>query len=1167
MNRTINLDRIGAKGKKSIRDFVNVNNVNQLIELTETMGIEIPLDKRIKKADKIKKIKENFAYSYWGGEYNNEVRNRQNERKKATIRITKDTKKPREFDAIKGFQARRYFVGVKDANELYQAIRHRVNKLVGGGIVSPSIILHFKSKQDGSIVQRTIAGDYLINVDEFLDRIQEVRQGSVEGSTAIPEEEFDLILNFFDLRSQAIGANSNSKKMLFNVVGIDGGKNGTCWKQVLEYLGIETEQVLNDFDVFRKFLEDRNLDHIKIIGNHISFDDNVFDLFNRNKLYKIETTEGKKVKRNNCIKPTLNDFKYPTLFRLTEEEPTHTLVYDAHLQHIDIIKDNCIEINEDIYFSMTGKIIKDQKIIFTASQLYDKSFERQTIKVNHYYLAFDLETIVDWDEYRVMKPYSLSIAIANDNDLTELNNIDKANDEAKLTKWRRDKVYSFVGWDCVEQLFNLLAKLHIKYRNKPNNIFTFMSFNGSNFDNFFLLDYLLKAKRPEFYIQNIFYNDNCLLKFTINGKDTFFDLRKHLVGSLKSNCDSFQVKICAKTTFDHHKAQNLYEEGKLIKYMTGNQELKKYNENDVLSLLVIFKRYQEALESIPATQELSKNMTNSFTTKTNKTYSTIGSLSMECFKENFKNLDYKHFQGEFTKKKKQNKQTEMKALHVLPKLTQDEYNNIQKYKCAGRVELFNGVQEINEPVVSIDKCSMYPYVMAVLDCYYPAGEKIETKQFKKDKIGFYRCSIDQSTLWTKSNYTQEDCPELHPIQLKHLNEGNLPNIYPKKEYEVSKRTGKELGLKENNYSSKEILEDYWISSVMIEQLQRYKCKVEIKEGFYFTHKIKGCDLFKHLLDFMKAKNNQDILKKKKDPKYNPALRETYKLLMNSISGKLIEDLHLSKTEMMDIYKLKEMENDDNIVKVEEINFIGEQAFITYTKKQECMMSKQRPIYMGVLIYDYSKCDMFNTAYSIMGKNECIYTDTDSLKVRKSRFMCDEVQEYYKNTQVRHHEEVELVDKRYINHSLFDSNSKVFGSYEDEFEDLQPDYFSCVQKKSWGAVNTKTNKYEISFKGVPKTNIIFDIDKSYSWLTKNVNKKGELQYEINNYKDVNNYIEENKQDSVANNVYSFFVNLNKTRCCYTLGTNFRRVVKQNVSVEDNVMNNKVQLQPYVKKISI
>ena len=40
-----------------------------------------------------------------------------------------------------------------------------------------------------------------------------------------------------------------------------------------------------------------------------------------------------------------------------------------------------------------------------------------------------------------------------------------------------------------------------------------------------------------------------------------------------------------------------------------------------------------------------------------------------------------------------------------------------------------------------------------------------------------------------------------------------------------------------------------------------------------------------------------------------------------------------------------------------------------------------------------------------------------------------------NIQVPHWSEVEKFDARYANHKIYDANSKVFGSFEDELEDL------------------------------------------------------------------------------------------------------------------------------------
>jgi len=71
-------------------------------------------------------------------------------------------------------------------------------------------------------------------------------------------------------------------------------------------------------------------------------------------------------------------------------------------------------------------------------------------------------------------------------------------------------------------------------------------------------------------------------------------------------------------------------------------------------------------------------------------------------------------------------------------------------------------------------------------------------------------------------------------------------------------------------------------------------------GFVFENKVKSCEMFRFLLEIMNKKNEQDSLKSSKTQKhlYNSALRETLKLLMNAISGKVIEGLHLEQTAVM-----------------------------------------------------------------------------------------------------------------------------------------------------------------------------------------------------------------------------------------------------------------------------
>ena len=216
---------------------------------------------------------------------------------------------------------------------------------------------------------------------------------------------------------------------------------------------------------------------------------------------------------------------------------------------------------------------------------------------------------------------------------------------------------TFLGYDCSTKFIEWVLKEQI------DKAFVFIGFNNANFDNFILLDALLRYDGlNEFSVGDIFYNGSQLLNFHMCGRHDTFDIHKHLMGSLKNNCDSFKINCCAKKSFDHNKAQQLYLNGELINFITDNEELKEYNEFDVLATAVLFQKYKDALEAIEATKEYSKEL---------HSIKTIGSLIYKVFE-----------------KSKRDKKFD------LPKLNYKQYTDLQKSKIAGRVELFNGIQKV-----------------------------------------------------------------------------------------------------------------------------------------------------------------------------------------------------------------------------------------------------------------------------------------------------------------------------------------------------------------------------------------------------------------------------------------------------------------------------------------
>lgn len=211
---------------------------------------------------------------------------------------------------------------------------------------------------------------------------------------------------------------------------------------------------------------------------------------------------------------------------------------------------------------------------------------------------------------------------------------------------------------------------------------------------------------------------------------------------------------------------------------------------------------------------------------------------------------------------------------------------------------------------------------------------------------------------------------------------------------------------------------------------------------------------------MGVKNKEDLLKSLKDPNYNQVLRETVKLLMNSISGKLIEGMHLYSVEEVNKYKLLELsikhKGDINIIKS-----MGSTALISYEKDKKINFKHSRPVYLGVLIYDYAQMHMYDSLYSKIGLKNSVYTDTDSLKMT-AKDGDEWVELYGGKTLVRHWKQVEEYDQRYKDHVLYNPNSKVFGSFENEYTATNVNYF--LDKKNYLSCFKNNEDFKMSLKG-------------------------------------------------------------------------------------------------------
>lgn len=1091
-------------------------------------------------------------------------------------KIKKEIKKRDKFahtetvlDALNNFRLYRYNVKSTTLKQLYEVIKHISNtKHNGEGFVR----LYFKNIADNKTSHRNISNEYLDTYEEFKSRVEEIQEGIQIGSDSLEEGTHKLLLNIFDLFITKIGGESKADSIIWNCKNIKT-KFGTCYEEVLKALDPKIKKINPNNKYFDNLI--KSIDEItKITGETVQIIANSFTISGKQGASNIKSNtptiftvpNGKKkprlIKSNQLLLSQYPEIKKVVLFNnqeiktqayLSDElsnniKIDHTIIYDKIQGHFDLVEGD-LEFN-NIYLGRNNTIYRKKEEDFTPLYRFNdlNKMNKTNKQITNKKIFFDYETVIDTTQKNIMKEYSISFLVLDDNELADLEKLDTKGDIKQINKFLEGKIFNFVGYDCSIRFVKwILENQYIKYEDREEFIkYDLVSFNGANFDNFILLHSLLDLDNDfgqEINVSQIFYNGSQILNMKINNKHSVFDIAKHLVGSLKSNCKGFNVKTLAKGEFNHHTAQKLHDEGKLIDFMTNNKELENYNNLDVLSLAVIFERYKNALRENEETKDYADDLCNR---------KTIGGLIFDIAKKSWKNLKIE--QDEVVDKKTVRKS----KTPSFPKLDQKEYDDILKFKCAGRVELFNGIQKIEEELSSKDVCSLYPFIMAVFGGgWFPCGTKTLTEKYVKDKIGFYYCDIDQTNLKNK----------------------NLPNIYPEKVF-TKKADGSEGVLEGNDWSSNNILKDYLISNVMIEQLLKNGCKVDIKNGFYFSDKVRGCDLFEFILVFMKKKNEQDALKKSKSDLYNSALRETLKLLMNSMSGKVIEGLHLEKTVQTDEYEYLKIKDDKKTESITCINIIGSKVFTTYKVSEESQINKQRPVYLGVLIYDYSKRYMFDTLYSVIGLKDLVYTDTDAGKMRKSVFNRPDIKKYMKTAKINAWDKAIKYDPKLKNHLLYDENSKVFGSYEEECSSNNLSYF--LQKKGYLIINKE--KYEkggddclkMGFKGVPKTSVMISLKEDFieKKITNHKDGTQTTKYFINDNKKANDYYNENKHLQIQNNAIEFGEQLFNKKFCYILTMSFRKVVKNtlsNVETDDidrfNKFNNTIQVSAILKKITI
>lgn len=559
-----------------------------------------------------------------------------------------------------------------------------------------------------------------------------------------------------------------------------------------------------------------------------------------------------------------------------------------------------------------------------------------------------------------------------------------------------DKYIKFYGIDCLEKIMK-----YIESENKKDRFFTLIGYNSGGFDNYFVFRYLLHQQiKPDVLMKG---SRILTMKFSYNsekGMNDTCDLFAFLCPNSLERCiKDYGIKEIAKGIFPHffpktekdiyYKGENLNENyyppkmrnqyrllkrtNKLPKVFDFKKECLKYLESDVMATYEVFKVLKSKI------YEIMKVDVKRFITISQLSYAFNRSLLEEDIEVEIpkERLKYKFFSqanyGGRTNPVKQrytNKEITTRIKIIRKRLSNIEcYENkwiklVEKMKYQNILKDYrNEMIDNDDYLIPFDVKSLYP---TTYKCEYPVGKSKyinfegSNKKPSKDNIrtGIYR------------------------VNIKHIPQHIIP-VMPQKQYKD-----------ENDAKG-------WTTWDLIPRNEQYYTSVYIKEGLRCGYKFEFIDGFyweetrpflnQYLTRIYGIKQNEDDLKSK-GREYNPSLRATAKILLNSLFGKFCEkrleeeyQIITNETEGKDFFKT---------YKWNDVEDLDDGRYILFGEKKNFSRTINKPIHIGAFILDYSKVIM-NKIFNLLDphrftdmkksmENSWYYSDTDCVWIKSSQ---------------------------------------------------------------------------------------------------------------------------------------------------------------------------------------
>lgn len=582
---------------------------------------------------------------------------------------------------------------------------------------------------------------------------------------------------------------------------------------------------------------------------------------------------------------------------------------------------------------------------------------------------------------------------------------------------------TFFGTDCVVQFLDFIGEEH---RNRKR--YYIYAHNGGRFDYFFILNEIVN--NPKFKV-NYKVNNISIRGSTILGMDylgNFFrDTYNFMPSSLSKLCDDFRIKEKKKDKYIFEDGKEmtsmdicLYEEDKLnpdeyISYLNDkNPKMKEFYIDyclyDCISLLEIvntfYEKVKEIIDKVASNPDLDEDKIKRLKSINLRRKMTLPSIGYSIF---LATQDMREYID------KNNRRVKTEDIFIPNK---EERPWINQFKIGGISEVYKAGKYVNCEIACCDVVSLYP--TAMLKEQYPKGKPVYTLTYREGFLGLYKV---------------QDI--VFPKELK----GMIKNIPDKTEN----------GL---NWKADEIKEAF-ITSIDIEYLKKLKATFKVVDGKYWKESYNP--FVNSLKPIADGKILQDKYKLSKDEKYNPSLREVYKMLLNSNFGKCLENISFYRYEEFDDLSMM----DD---KYEESNEVKARYYsngkLVFKLKSD-KMSKS-PIQLGVFILAYSR-KIIHNYFDMIGRENIIATETDSIYFKKSLLpiLQNSNDDNYK------------VGKAFGNMEI--ENGKIEKGIDDTIKNA---YF--LGKKCYGLIGVN-GKNKFRFKGVPTKKLT---EEKYEELYKN-----------------------------------------------------------------------------------